>query len=162
MFYYGAMTFICMYPAEHILNAEEVGKKFVNDLKVLLEERSCKAKIDSADGVKKITYNRPGTKNTLITLTVGRDVRVHIYADRINEYINDLMSLPTPILNAIKRGKACDVSNETGMCANCPKYHYEFTVGDVKYKKCRYENFKFRVNERTASPLLRMVMNEIK
>ena len=147
--------------AEYTTNVDETGKKFVDELNSLLEKKSCTAKIaDIKDGVSKITYERPGTKRSLVSLTIGRDVLIHIYADRIKEYINDLMSLPAPILNAIKRGKACDPS-KTGVCAKCVG-GYEFTVGDMKYNKCRYENFRFRVNERTAAHLMKMVMNEIR
>jgi len=147
--------------AEHTANVDEAGKKFVEELNALLEKKSCSAKIaDVKDGVSKITYERPGTKRSLVSLTIGRDVLIHIYGERINEYINDMMSLPAPILNSIKRGKAC-VALNTGICTKCVG-GYEFTVGDMKYNKCRYENFRFRVNDRTAAHLMKMVMNEIK
>jgi hypothetical protein len=145
-----------------ITELDEKNKAFINGIDELLKEHSYVSKITEKDGKIRITYSSPKTKRALLSFTTsGDNVKVHIYADNISRYINDILPLPDAVADSIRKGRECDGLADPGSCdPKCVK-GYDLVLDNVRYQRCRYMNLKFEVNDDTRECIGRIAMKEM-
>jgi hypothetical protein len=140
---------------------DEMNRSFIADIDNILTEKRYNIRIAGTDD-KKITYTHAKTKRGLVSFTVsGNVLNVHIYADRVSRYINDLLPLPDVMLKSMKKGRKCDNLVNPGSCyPECIK-GYDLVIDGERYQKCRYMNFKFVVNDDTRAHIEKMILKEM-
>jgi hypothetical protein len=139
----------------------ETNRSFIVDIDNILVEKRYNLRIAGKD-VLKMTYTHAKTKRGLVSFTISGDaLNVHIYADHVNKYINDILPLPDAMLKSIKKGRKCDNLVNPGSCYPECIMGYDLLIDGVRYQKCRYMNFKFAVNDDTRVHIKSMILKEM-
>ena len=142
---------------ECIAGLDEDGKAFVNEVDELLTGL-CRLKIVEKDEKIRLTYTDNVTKRALVAFAVtGALLNVHLYANNIGRYVDELLSMPDAMLNIIKNGRECDGIEKHPTCIG----PYCFTMDGNEFKKCRYMNFRFDDDKDNRTYLKSMIMNEM-
>ncbi|MDR0777915.1 MAG: hypothetical protein LBE48_00535 [Methanomassiliicoccaceae archaeon] len=140
---------------------DEMNRSFICDIDNILIEKKYNLRIAGKEYLK-LTYTNAKTKRGLVSFTISGDVLdVHIYADHVSKYIDDILPLPDVMLKSMKKGRKCDNLVNPGSCYPECIIGYDFFIDGARYQKCRYMNFKFPVNDDTRAHIRNIILKEM-
>ena len=121
-------------------------RSLVEDINGFLLENNCKREIKTAKSGFTVSYLLQDTKKTLAVFVCRKTgIKIRIYPQRLNEYMNFLDSLPTNMKKEIAKASVCKRLLNPDDCNPKCVMGYDFIMGKEHYQKCRHMAFMFTV-----------------
>jgi len=135
-------------------------KPFVHELHNYLMENGCKAAFEE----KKIGYlasYKHGKPPRAVMNFVFRKhgMLTRIYGERISGYPDFLNSLPSEMVESIRKGGTCGRLAHNTCSTKCTGY--DFVIGDEHFQRCRYSCFEFLITDENNPYIMAFVEHEL-
>lgn len=114
-----------------------------------------------------VTYSEQKTRRNMAKLLFSKgELSIHIYTKNYDKYLDVLSGLPKKMITQMEETNNCknltkQESNEKG-CSWADCSGYGFYIGKTHYQKCRYDCFKFAVEDESMPFLHGIIESEIK
>lgn len=137
-------------------------RSLVEDINGFLLENNCKREIKTAKSGFTVSYLLQDTKKTLAVFVCRKTgIKIRIYPQRLNEYMNFLDSLPANMKKEIAKASVCKRLLNPDDCNPKCVMGYDFIMDKVRYQKCRYSAFMLTITEESISYIKKFLQNEI-
>ena len=103
-------------------------------------------------------FGKPPKAMTNFLFRKGR-LLVRIYGENSSEYCDFLNTLPPEMVESIDGSGECKRLTQNGCSPKCSGY--DFTIGDARFQKCRYNCFEFLVTAESVPFIRAFVESEI-
>lgn len=137
-------------------------RSLVEDINGFLLDNNCKREIKTAKSGFTVSYLLQDTKKTLAVFVCRKTgIKIRIYPQRLNEYMNFLDSLPANMKKEIAKASVCKRLLNPDDCNPKCVMGYDFIMDKVRYQKCRYSAFMLTITEESISYIKKFLQNEI-
>ena len=141
--------------------ADKDQKPFLEYLHVFLLDNGCKMTFEEKKTGLLGSYKHSKTKRTIINLLLRKQgLLVRIYGENISGYHDFLQTLPEKMVLSIEKAGVCKRLTANTCSPKCTGY--DFTIGNERYQKCRYNCFEFLVTTESMPYIKTFVENETK
>ena len=126
----------------------------------LLNDDNCRFKVEKKASGFFVSYSHPKTKRSVLNFLFRKSgLLVRIYADCHNNYPEFIKNLPDYMEKEINKSPNCKRFLDPPGCNPKCVAGYDFSVGENRYKKCRFGCFQFSVNE-DSIPIISELINK--
>jgi hypothetical protein len=152
-----------LYDCENLLDNED--KTFLQEMDDYLTRNNFKLKAECTNSGYKCSYCHTKTRRAIAIFSTQYDgLHVHIYADCLNGYDNFIQNLPKSLLELMKKGPNCRELDGRSACKpwgyrECAG-GYEYVIDGSRYKKCRFNNFKFKLCDENREYIKSFIKHE--
>ncbi len=137
-------------------------RSLVEDINGFLLENNCKREIKTAKSRFTVSYLLQDTKKTLAVFVCRKTgIKIRIYPQRLNEYMNFLDSLPANMKKEIAKASVCKRLLNPDDCNPKCVMGYDFIMGKEHYQKCRHMAFMFTVTEESVPYIRKFLQNDL-
>lgn len=137
-------------------------RSLVEDINGFLLDNNCKREIKTAKSGFTVSYLLQDTKKTLAVFVCRKTgIKIKIYPQRLNEYMNFLDELPANMKKEIAKASVCKRLLNPDDCNPKCVMGYDFIMDKVRYQKCRYSAFMLTITEESISYIKKFLQNEI-
>ena len=137
-------------------------RSLVEDINGFLLENNCKREIKTAKSGFTVSYLLQDTKKTLAVFVCRKTgIKIRIYPQRLNEYMNFLDSLPANMKKEIAKASVCKRLLNPDDCNPKCVMGYDFIMDKEHYQKCRYMAFMFTVTEESVPYIRKFLQNDL-
>ncbi len=122
---------------------------------------NCKREIKAAKSGFTVSYLLQDTKKTLASFVCRKTgIKIKIYPQRLNEYMEFLDTLPAKMKKEIAKASVCKRLVNPNDCNPKCVMGYDFIMDKEHYQKCRYTAFMLSINEESISFIKKFLHNE--
>jgi len=133
---------------------------YAQELHSYLTDNGCKSTFEKKKTSLLGSYKYGKPPKTVINLLLRKDgLYVRIYGEHIHQYTDFLQSMTSEMVEAIAKRGDCGRLTENGCSTKCKGY--DFTIGENRYQKCRYNCFEFLVTEESGRYIMSFVKHEL-
>jgi len=137
-------------------------RAFAANLHEFLMQNGCKYKIELAKSGYLVSYSFIKTKRVLLNFVFRKNKLVaRIYGDYVNSYLDFMSTLPESMVKEIAKSPVCRRLLDPAACNARCSMGYDFTVGGVRYQKCKYNCFMFAVDDGSEPFVREFVEREV-
>ena len=135
-------------------------KRFVQDLHNYLLENGCKVAFEEKKNGFLASYKHGKPPRAIMNFVFRKQkIQARIYGERIGDYPDFLNTLPPEMIDSIASAGTCGrLVNNT---CNTKCTGYDFTIGDERYQKCRYNCFEFLMTDESNPYIKSFVEHEL-
>ena len=147
---------------EQFLEAVDPGyHTFVQDLHDYMLNNGCKATYEEKKTSLLSSYKHTKTKKSVINLLLKKPgLLVRIYGENTGGYLDFLNTLPEEMVQSIESSGTCNRLAQNTCNPKCTGY--DFTIGDERFQKCKYNCFEFLVTKESAPYIKSFIEHEIR
>ena len=147
---------------EQFLEAVEAEQRpFVSELHSYLLENGCKVTFEEKKSGYLASYKRGKPIRALANFVFRKEgMLVRIYGEHVGGYGGFLNTLPAEMVKSIESATLCKQLDHGGCSSKCRGY--DFTIGDERFQKCRYDCFEFLVTGESSAKIKTFLENEIR
>ena len=137
-------------------------RNFVEEINDFLMVSNCKREIKTAKSGCTVSYFLQDTKKTLATFVCRKTgMKIRIYPQRLNEYMDFLNTLPAKMKKEIVKASVCKRLINPDDCNPKCVMGYDFVMDNERYKKCRYMAFMPTLTEESTPYIKDFLCNEL-
>lgn len=142
-------------------------KAFLQEISDYLTRHNYKLKEECTNSGYKCSYSHAKTRRAIAKFySQNAGLHVQIYADCLNGYEDFIQSLPQSLLELMKKGTNCRKLDGRSACKPWGYREcvggYDCVIDDIRYKKCRYNNFKFELCDENKEYIKSFIRHECK
>jgi len=132
---------------EQFYEAVDAGNKpFVQDMHNYLLDNGCKVAFEEKKSGYLASYKHGKPPRAVMNFVFRKKgMLTRIYGERISEYPDFLNALPSEMVQSIENAGECKRLVHGTCSPKCTGY--DFTIGNVRYQKCRYNCFEFLMTD---------------
>ena len=136
---------------------------FIQDLDSYLTNNGCKVKIEEKKSGLFAAYKHVKLKKSIINLLFRKTgLRIRIYGENVNKYIDFMNRLPKEMVQSIEETSTCKRLINPDDCSPTCSKGYDFTIGSKRFQICRYSAFEFLITPENNPHIKSFVENELK
>ncbi|MCL2411513.1 MAG: hypothetical protein FWC97_07715 [Treponema sp.] len=133
---------------------------FAQNLHDYLLNNGCKVTFEEKKTSLLGSYKYTKTKRSIINLLLKKyGLVVRIYGENTNGYRDFLNTLPEEMVQPIESAGICKKLVHNACSLKCTGY--DFTIGKIRYQKCKYNCFEFLVTKKSKRYIKQFVENEL-
>ena len=134
---------------------------FVQDLHHYLLENGCKVTFEEKKSGYLASYKYGKPPKALMNFVFRKDGMIaRIYGERISGYPDFLNTLPKEMVQHIESAGVCKRIVHNTCSPKCSGY--DFTIGDERFQKCRYNCFEFLMTSESKPYIKTFVEYELR
>ena len=139
---------------------DAANKPFVEDLHGYLLEKGCKVAFEEKKSGFLASYKFGKPPKALLNFVFRKNgMLARIYGERISGYPDFLNTLPSVMVEAIEGAGICKRLVHNTCSPKC--IGYEFTIGNERFQKCRYNCFEFLITGESKPYIKAFVEREL-
>ncbi len=147
---------------DEVLEITGSSRSLVEDINGFLLDNNCKREIKTAKSGFTVSYLLQDTKKTLAVFVCRKTgIKIRIYPQRLNEYMNFLDELPANMKKEIAKASVCKRLLNPDDCNPKCVMGYDFIMDKEHYQKCRHMAFMFTVTEESVSYIKEFLNNDL-
>ena len=146
---------------EEFLEITGTSRNFVENINDFLLDHNCKREIKTAKSGFTVSYLFPNAKKTLATFVCRKTgIKIRIFPQRLNEYMDFLDALPAGIKKEIAKASVCKRLINPEDCNPKCVMGYDFIMDKEHYQKCRYMAFMLTITEESTPYIIKLLEKE--
>lgn len=146
---------------EEFLEITGTSRNFVENINDFLLDHNCKREIKTAKSGFTVSYLFPNAKKTLATFVCRKTgIKIRIFPQRLNEYMDFLDALPAGIKKEIAKASVCKRLINPEDCNPKCVMGYDFIMDKEHYQKCRYMAFMLTITEESTPYIIKLFEKE--
>ena len=139
----------------------ENNKAFVQALHTYLLDNACKVTFEEKKSGLLASYKVGKPQRALLNLIFRKNgMLTRIYGERISAYPDFLNTLPAEMIKSIESAGICKRLVDNTCNPKC--VGYDFTIGNERFQKCRYNCFEFLMTGESNPYIKSFVEHELK
>lgn len=147
---------------DDFLETTGTSKNLIEDINDLLLDSDCRREIKTAKSGFTVSYLLRDTKKTLATFVCKKTgIKIRIFPQRLNEYVQFLDMLPAKMKKEIAKASVCKRLVNPDDCNPKCIMGYDFIMDKERYQKCRYMAFMPSVTEENTPYIKKFLQNEL-
>lgn len=147
---------------DRFLTITGTSKPYVETINDFLLSNNCKREIKATKSGFTVSYFLLNQTKTLATFVCRKTgIKLRIYPQLLNEYVEFLDTLPTKMKKEIAKASTCKRLLNPNDCNPKCAMGYDFIMDNERYQKCRYMAFMLTVNEESVSYIIHFLRYEL-